>query len=119
MPYRRDDALEAGDLVWVDFGPPLGHEQAGRRPALVVSPRVCNDQSSLILVCPITRNLDIWAFKSEIQDETRIRGAILVDQVRSIDRAARFVRRAEPVSADTLNRVYGTFAALLGIPVPN
>ena len=119
MPESQPDALEAGDLVWLDFGPPFGHEQAGRRPALVVSPRVYNQQSSLILVCPITRNTGAWAFKVEMPKETYIQGAIIVDQVRSIDRRARFVRRVECVDPDTLDRVYGTFAALFGIPVSN
>ncbi len=107
MPYRPVDGLEAGDLVWVDFGPPLGHEQAGRRPALVVSPKAYNDRSSLVLVCPITRNPDQWAFKVEIGAGARIHGAVIVDQVRSIDRAARFIRRSERASSDTLDRVYG------------
>jgi mRNA interferase MazF len=119
MPENHLDALEAGDLVWLDFGPPFGHEQAGRRPAIVVSPRVYNQQSSLILVCPITRNIGAWAFKVEIPKGTQIQGAIIIDQVRSIDRQARFVRRVESVDLDTLDRVYGTFAALLGIPVSN
>jgi mRNA interferase MazF len=119
MPENHPDALEAGDLVWLDFGPPFGHEQAGRRPAIVVSPRVYNQQSSLILVCPITRNIGAWAFKVEIPKGTHIQGAIIIDQVRSIDRQARFVRRVESVDLDTLDRVYGTFAALLGIPVSN
>lgn len=119
MPYRLADALDAGDILWVDFGPPMGHEQAGRRPALVVSPRSYNESSSLILVCPITRNVTSWAFKVEIEDDTRIQGAVLVDQVRSIDHEVRFVRRVERVGAGTLDRVHGMFAALFGIRVSN
>ena len=120
MPYRRDDALDAGDLIWVDFGPPFGHEQAGRRPALVISPRAYNERSSLILVCPITRNRKAWAFKVEIHDEKqRVQGAILVDQVRSIDRIARFIRRTEIVGKETLDQVYAVLAALFGITVSN
>ena len=119
MPYRPADALSAGDILWVDFGPPFGHEQAGRRPALVVSPRNYNERSSLVLVCPITRNLDAWAFKVEIKDDTRVQGAVLVDQVRSIDREVRFVRRVEQVSTSTLDQVNGMFAALFGIRVSN
>lgn len=105
--------------MWVDFGLPFGHEQAGRRPALVVSPRSYNERSSLIVVCPITRNVGAWAFKVEIREATRVRGAVIADQVRSIDRAARFTRKTEQVGADTLDRVYGMFAALFGIPVSN
>lgn len=120
MPYHRDDVLDAGDLVWVDFGPPLGHEQAGRRPALVISPRLYNQQSSLIVVCPITRNVNTWAFKVEIQDEKQpIQGAVLVDQIRAIDRVARFTRRVDRAGTEILDRVYATLAALLGISVSN
>jgi mRNA interferase MazF len=119
VPYGEADGLEAGDILWVDFGAPMGHEQAGRRPALVVSPRDYNERSSLILVCPITRSPAPWPFKVEIQNPGRIRGAVLADQVRSIDRQVRFVRRVEQVGAETLDRVYGMLAALLGIPVSN
>jgi mRNA interferase MazF len=119
VPHDDPDAFEAGDIVWVDFGSPMGHEQAGRRPALVVSPRSYNENSSLILVCPITRNAAPWAFKVEIQNADRIAGAILVDQVRSIDHQGRFARRADRVDVETLDQVYGLFAALLGIPVSN
>ncbi|HTV29671.1 MAG TPA: type II toxin-antitoxin system PemK/MazF family toxin [Xanthobacteraceae bacterium] len=119
MPYDRDDSLEAGDIVWVDFGPPFGHEQSGRRPALVVSPRAYNERSSLVVVCPITRKVDAWALKVEIRGNTRVQGAVIVDQVRSIDRVARFTRKTERAGNDTLDRVYGMFAALFGIPVSN
>ncbi len=111
------DVFEAGDIVWVEFGPPFGHEQAGRRPALVVSPREYNLASSLVLVCPITRNLEAWAFRVEITGPGRIDGAVLVDQVKSIDYLARYVKRAESVSAETLHQVYGVLASLYGIPV--
>jgi mRNA interferase MazF len=117
VPQDAPDALEAGDIVWLEFGPPIGHEQAGRRPALVISPRSYNENSSLILVCPISRNTAPWSFKVEIKDSDTIRGAILVDQVRSIDQQARFARRAGRIEADTLHQVYGLLAALLGIPV--
>lgn len=111
------DAIDAGDIVWVDFGPPLGHEQAGRRPALVVSPRPYNERSSLIVVCPITRNIESWAFKVMIRNPGRIQGAVLVDHVRSIDRHVRYARRAERADIETLTAVYGMIIALLGIPV--
>jgi len=109
--------FDAGDIVWLEFGAPFGHEQSGRRPALVVSPRGYNERSSLVLVCPITRNLSPWFFKVEIVDPGLITGAVLVDQVKSIDYRARHARRAETVSSVTLDRVFGMFAAMFGIPV--
>jgi mRNA interferase MazF len=117
VPQDVVDAFEAGDIVWVEFGPSFGHEQAGRRPALVVSPRGYNARSSLILVCPITRNVAAWSFKVDLDNPGRIEGAVLVDQVRSIDYRARFARRAEQASSETLDRVYGMFAALFGLPL--
>ena len=109
--------FDAGDIIWLEFGPPFGHEQGGRRPALVVSPREYNDRSSLVLVCPITRNVSPWFFKVDIVDPGRIGGAVLVDQVRSIDFVARYAQRAETVSSVTLDRVFGMFATMFGIPV--
>jgi mRNA interferase MazF len=119
VPYDNADALEAGDVLWVEFGPPLGHEQAGRRPALVVSPTSYNERSSLILVCPITRNIAPWGFKVEIKGQGRIHGVVLADQIKSIDRHVRFVRKVERVDSDTVDRVHGMIASLLEIRVSN
>jgi mRNA interferase MazF len=110
-------APDAGEIVWVDFGPPFGHEQAGRRPALVVSPRSYNERSSLIVVCPITRSPAPWPFKVELPEIDRLKGAILVDHIKSVDRQIRFVRRAGQVPGEVLNRVYAMIIAMLAIPV--
>jgi mRNA interferase MazF len=110
-------APDAGEIVWVDFGPPFGHEQAGRRPALVVSPRSYNERSSLIIVCPITRNPAPWPFKVELPEIKRLKGAVLVDHIKSIDRQIRFVQRAGQVPGEVLNRVYAMIIAMLAIPV--
>ena len=118
MPHAERSLLEAGDIVWVDFGSPLGHEQAGRRPALVVSARGYNERSALIIVCPVTRNPGPWPFKVAMPAVGRLAGAILADQIKSIDRNARFVlSRGERVPPETLNGVYAVIAALFGIPV--
>ncbi len=85
----------------------------------MVSPLTYNKQSSLILVCPITRNLGAWSFKVEIPKGTRVQGAVIVDQVRSIDRIARFVHRTERIDPNTLDQVYGMLAALFGLAVSN
>jgi len=111
------DAPDAGEIVWVDFGPPFRHEQAGRRLALVVSPRRYNERSSLVVVCPITRNLAPWPFKVELPQIDRVAGAILVDQIKSIDRSVRLVQRAGRVPAEVLNRVHAMVLAILAIPI--
>jgi mRNA interferase MazF len=111
------EAPDAGDILWVDFGPQIGHEQAGRRPALVISSRDYNERSSFLLVCPITRSKQPWPFKVEMPRLGRLEGAILVDQIKSIDRRARVFRHAEQVPPETLDRVRGILAALLRISV--
>lgn len=84
--------FDRGDLVWVNFNPQKGHEQAGRRPALVISPASYNAVSNCLLVCPITSNLDPWPWKVIFSSEGAIDGAVLVDQMKSIDAKARDVR---------------------------
>ena len=101
---------ERGDLVWIDFNPQKGHEQAGRRPALVISPAAYNAVSSCILVCPITSNLAPWPWKVALPADGAVTGGVLVDQVKSIDARARRLesasQRLDPVlMADILARL--------------
>lgn len=110
--------LEAGDVIWIDFGQPFGHEQAGRRPALVVSPRDYNAASSLLLVCPITRNPRPWPYKIPLPPVGRLNGMVLVDQVKSVDRRVRFMRAFGRVPDEVLAEVRSILATLLGIPAP-
>ena len=111
-------APDRGDLVWVDFTPQAGHEQAGHRPALVVSPQIYHERSHLAVVCPITSNVAPWPWKVKLANDMAISGAILVDQVRSIDRASRRLKVAGRVSSATLAEVQAKLAALLGILAP-
>ena len=80
---------ERGALVWVDFRPHSGREQAGHRPALVISPRIYHERSRLAVVCPITSSLRPWPWKVVLPTGLPVSGAVLVDQVRAIDRDAR------------------------------
>jgi mRNA interferase MazF len=89
---------EAGDLVWVDFNPQSGHEQAGRRPALVLSPRLYHARTTLAVVCPITSNTTPYPFKVTLPEGLPIAGAVLADQVKSIDRHARGLQIAGSVA---------------------
>jgi mRNA interferase MazF len=85
-----------GDIVWVDFSPTIGREQAGRRPALVLSARHYNDVSSCVVVCPITRSIKGYMFEVVIPAGAPVVGAVLADQVKSIDwrmRGASFLGR--------------------------
>jgi mRNA interferase MazF len=83
-----------GDLVWISFNPQAGHEQAGRRPALVLSPEAYNRKVGLALLCPITSRIKGYPFEVRIPDGLPTEGVILSDQVKSLDWRA---RRAAPI----------------------
>ena len=114
-----------GALVWLDFTPPpghgraghgrAGHEQAGHRPALVISPRLYHERSKLAVVCPITSNSQPWPWKVMLPDGLAATGAVLVDQVRSIDRSARRLRLVGHAPEAVVAEVQAKVAALLGI----
>lgn len=73
-----------GDLVWLNFAPVRGHEQDGRRPACVISPRAYNAKAGLALVCPLTSKTKGYPFEVAVEAKG-IRGVILADQIRSVD----------------------------------
>jgi mRNA interferase MazF len=83
---------DRGDLVWLEFDPQKGHEQAGHRPAVVLSPRAYNHKAALALFCPITSRIKSYPFEVVLPDGLPIQGAVLCDQVKSLDW---FARRAE------------------------
>lgn len=84
--------LDRGDFIWVNFSPQKGSEQAGHRPAMIISPRLYNEKSRCVLACPVTSNTAPWPWKVILEPRTELQGAILVDQVRVIDVEARHVR---------------------------
>jgi mRNA interferase MazF len=106
---------ERGALVWVDFTPQSGREQAGDRPALVISPRIYHERSKLAVVCPITSNTRPWPWKVMLPHGLTLSGAVLVDQVRSIDRGARRLRVAGDAPQSVVAEVQAKLAALFGI----
>jgi len=71
---------ERGDVIWLEFNPQAGHEQAGHRPALVVSLAAYNGKTSLALVCPITTQVKGYPFEVEIPDGLPVAGVILADR---------------------------------------
>jgi len=78
-----------GDVVWFTFNPQAGHEQAGRRPALVLSPLSYNAKVGLALLCPITSQVKGYPFEVSIPDGLPVAGAVLADQLKSLDWRAR------------------------------
>src|SRR5215218_2502163 len=98
-PRARVTVPDRGDVVWLDFNPQTGHEQAGRRPALVLSPVAYNRKVGLALVCPITSQVKGYPFEVQMPEGTEVAGVILADQVKSLDwraRRAKVVERVEP-----------------------
>ena len=87
-----------GDLVWIDFTPHRGHEQANKRPAVVLSPKSYNAKSSLALMCPITSQIKGYPFEVPFV-ASKISGVILADQIRSLDwrtRSVSFIQKLAP-----------------------
>jgi mRNA interferase MazF len=103
----------SGDIVWITFNPQAGHEQAGRRPALVLSPAAYNGKVGLAILCPITSQIKGYPFEVLIPDELEISGAILSDQVKSLDWKARQAEFVCKVPTATLNEVLQKVNTLL------
>lgn len=104
---------ERGDIVWITFNPQAGHEQAGRRPALVLSPKAYNGKVGLALLCPITSQIKGYPFEVLIPDGLPINGAVLSDQVKSLDWKARNAEKACSLSKDITVKVLQRVKALI------
>lgn len=103
-----------GDVVWLSFDPQAGHERAGRRPALVLSPTAYNERVGLALLCPITSRRKGYPFEVALPAGGTIRGVVLSDQVRSLDWRARRAERADKLDQETLSEVFAKLRTLLG-----
>ena len=102
-----------GDIVWLKFDPHAGHEQAGHRPALVLSPEAYNRRTDLAIFCPISSQVKGYPFEVPIPKGSKVSGVILSDQVKSLDwkaRSARFCCRLDP---STFSEVTGKLGTLL------
>lgn len=109
QPYVPD----TGDIVWLTFTPQAGHEQAGRRPGLVLSPRSYNEKTSLALFCPITSRVKGYPFEVALPAASTITGVVLADQIKSLDWRARRIRFASQVPSRVLGEVLAKLAVLL------
>jgi len=103
---------EAGDIVWLHFDAQVGHEQAGHRPAVVVSPSSYNGKTGLMLCCPMTTRIKGYPF--EVLIAGRRPGAVLSDQIKSLDWAVRRASRKGRVSPDELAEIRAKASALIG-----
>ena len=102
-----------GDLVWLDFAPHAGHEQGGRRPALVISRDEYNRKVGLLLACPITSRKKGYPFEVDLPERLAVAGVILVDQIRNLDWKARNAKFIDRADADVVERVLSKFSALM------
>ena len=105
---------EAGDIVWLHFDPQAGHEQAGHRPALVLSPAVYNGKTGLMLCCPMTTQIKGYPFEVLIAGNRP--SAALADQVKSLDWVARRAINKGKVSSTELGETRAKVIALIGKP---
>jgi len=103
-----------GDLIWLDFTPQAGREQAGRRPALVISKDEYNRKVGLLLACPITSRKKGYPFEVELPAGLPILGVALADQVRTLDWKARQADFIGRVDSHTVAEVLARFNALIG-----
>ena len=106
---------ETGDLIWLDFDPQTGHEQSGRRPALVLSPALYNDKAGLAVVCPITNQEKGYPFEVALPAGMKLGGVVLADQIKSLDWRKRRATRVDRVSAKTFEEVRDRIRPLLGL----
>jgi mRNA interferase MazF len=102
----------AGDVVWLNFTPQAGHEQAGHRPALVLSPMAYNAKTDLMICCPMTTQIKNYPFEVVIAGTPP--SAVLADQVKSLDWRRRKAERKAAVSAEELAEVRAKIMALIG-----
>jgi mRNA interferase MazF len=104
---------QKGDLVIVTFDPQSGHEQKGRRPAIIISNQLFNKHTGLAIVCPITNTNRDHPFHIAIPEESSLTGYIMVEQVKSIDYKSRKVKYIEDVSEEILSEVLGILDACI------
>lgn len=102
-----------GDIVWIDFDPQSGHEQAGRRPALVISPVAYNEKIGLALLCPITSQVKGYPFEVAIPRGLSVSGVILADQIKSLDWRSREAEFGCDAPHETVDLVLEKLSTLL------
>lgn len=109
-PMRVPDR---GDIFWIDFNPQAGREQAGRRPALILSPKAYNARAGLALACPITSQAKGYPFEVPLGESGKIRGVVLADHLKSLDWRSRKPLFAERAADDAVVHTLAKLKTLL------
>lgn len=102
-----------GDVIWITLNPQAGHEQAGRRPALVLSPSAYNGKVGLAILCPVTSQVKGYPFEVTIPTGSKLDGVLLADQVKSLDWRVRKAEFICKLSRETISEVIDKLGALL------
>jgi mRNA interferase MazF len=113
MVMPRIYVPDRGDVVWISFNPQAGHEQAGRRPAVVISPAAYNGKVSLAILCPVTNQIKGYPFEVVIPQGLKVSGAVLSDQAKSLDWKARKAELICRLPDTVINEVLKKLTTLL------
>jgi len=103
---------ERGDIVWLNFNPGSGHEQKGKRPAVVISPKGYNEKVGLGLFCPITSKTKNYPFEVKIENE-KINGVALADQIKSLDWKTREIEFIKKETSEKVNEIIDKISVLI------
>lgn len=115
MVIGSDYIPERGEVIWLTFDPQAGHEQADRRPALIISPAVYNAKVGLALLCPITSQVKGYPFEANIPQGLPIEGVVLADQVKNLDWEAREAELIFQLPSQIVNEVLKKIHLLLSV----
>lgn len=110
----RSYVPDAGDLVWLTFDPQAGHEQRGRRPALILSPRAYNAKARLAIACPVTGQVKGYPFEVALPAGGAVTGVILADHIKNLDWKVRRVEFAGKAPPEAVTDVRERLRVLLG-----
>lgn len=104
---------ERGDIVWLNFNPQAGHEQSGKRPALVISPFSYNQKVGLAIFCPITNQRKGYPFEVKLPNKLKVKGVILADQIKNLDWQKREIKFICEISEEILQEVIEKIETLI------
>jgi mRNA interferase MazF len=113
MVNPADYTPRRGDVVWINLNPQAGHEQAGRRPAVVLSPEKYNRKTGLALFCPVTSRVKGYPFEIPLPDKLPVKGVILSDEVKSLDWRVRSIGLICTLPEATMLAIFQKLEALL------